>query len=623
MATDPVTIHRMLDAIRHRGPDDSGVFTDEQVGLGSVRLSIIDLAGGHQPIGNEDGTIWIVFNGEIYNYLELRTQLEAAGHVFRTHTDTEVLVHLYEERQTDWLLQLNGQFAIALWDQRRRRLILARDRMGVRPIYYTVNGEYLLFASEAKALFAHPGVKAELDPISLAQIFTFWTTLSPRSSFRNIQSLPPGHFLMASDGDIKITPYWQLDMSAGCDVPESLDEAADKLRWLLEDAVRLRLRSDVPVGAYLSGGLDSSGITALTARHTDTRLRTFSIAFNERSFDESGSQQRVNDYLGVDNETVHCSLGEIGAAFAETVCHAEMPLLRTAPVPMFLLSKLVNDRGFKVVLTGEGADEILGGYDIFKEAKIRRFWARDPGSSLRPMLLRCLYPYIETVSSGGDAYLKAFFGKNLTDTCDPFYSHRLRWQNSSRCLRFFSKELLAEIGDYDPLAELTEALPTEFKSWDPFAQAQYLEIEIFLSEYLLSSQGDRMGMAHSVEGRYPFLDPRVVEYSIGLPAYYKMLGLREKAVLKHAVRDVLPPETLKRAKQPYRAPIRSVFFGEDNPEFVTECLSPERLRSTGYFNPEAVAGLSAKFQRGRRVSETEEMALTGILSVQLLHSMWR
>lgn len=620
---DPGLIDGMLNAIHHRGPDDRGAFSDGQVGLGSVRLSIIDIAGGHQPISNEDGTVWIVFNGEIYNYLELRSQLEASGHIFRTCTDTEVLVHLYEEREADWLLQLNGQFAIALWDQRKHRLVLARDRMGVRPIYYTLGKDFLLFASEAKALFAHPGVRAEIDPISLAQVFTFWSARSPRSNFRDISSLPPGHLLTASDGEIKVTPYWRLDMATGDEAPRSFDDAADQLCWLLEDAIRLRLRSDVPVGAYLSGGLDSSSITALTARHMDTRLRTFSIAFSEHSFDESGSQQQVNDYLGVDNETINCSPGEIGAAFVDVVRHAEMPLLRTAPVPMFLLSKLVHERGFKVVLTGEGADEILGGYDIFKEAKIRRFWAHEPGSSLRPMLLRRLYPYIENVSSGGDAYLKAFFGKNLTDTCDPFYSHRLRWQNTARCRRFFSKELLAEIGDYDPLEELAETLPAEFKTWDPFAQAQYLEIVVFLSEYLLSSQGDRMGMAHSVEGRYPFLDPRLVEFSIKLPASYKMLGLREKAILKHAMRDALPLETLRRVKQPYRAPIRPVFFSEDSPEFVSECLSKESLKKTGYFDPDAVTGLVTKFRRGGRVSETEEMALTGILSVQLLNSMWR
>ena len=301
-----------------------------------------------------------------------------------------------------------------------------------------------------------------------------------------------------------------------------------------------------------------------------------------------------------------------------------MPLLRTAPVPMFLLSDHVHKQGFKVVLTGEGADEILGGYDIFKETKIRRFWARRPDSAMRPLLLRRLYPYIDTVAYGGDAYLKTFFGKNLTDVDDVFYSHRLRWQNTSRCWRFFSAEVMDQRSRVmTRWRNWLGRFPTDYKKWDPFAQAQYLETTVFLSEYLLSSQGDRMGMAHSVEGRFPFLDPRVVDFAVKLPHYFKMYGLREKAVLKHAMRDLLPPETINRYKQPYRAPIRSVFFGEESPEYVRESLSPNKLRETGYFNPDAVAALVAKCDSNRKVSETEEMALVGILSVQLLHSMWR
>lgn len=620
---EPGAIHRMLDAIHHRGPDENGVYANDHVGLGSARLSIIDLAGGHQPISNEDGSVWIVFNGEIYNYLELRPELEAAGHVFRTHSDTEVLVHLYEEHESDWLLKLNGQFAIALWDQKKRKLILARDRLGVRPIFYTVSGKSLLFASEMKSLFAHPGLDPQLDPIALAQIFTFWTTLGTRTSYRNIMSVLPGHFVTIQDGHVKEQCYWKLDMGIAHDPKLSFEEAAEHLRWLLKDAVRLRLRSDVPVGTYLSGGLDSSSITALTNQHSDTRLKTFSIAFNDQAFDESQYQQRTNEFLSVDNDMVRCTHKDIGEAFPLAVRHAEMPLLRTAPVPMFLLSRMVHEHGFKVVLTGEGADEMLGGYDIFKEAKIRRFWARQPDSTLRPLLLRRLYPYINALSNGSDSYLKMFFAKNLTETEDPFYSHRLRWQNTARCWRFFSSDIQAEIKGYDPLAELAETLPSEFMGWDPFAQAQYLEITIFLSGYLLSSQGDRMGMANSVEGRFPFLDPRMVEYSISLPARYKMYGLREKAVLKKAMTGLLPSETIDRTKQPYRAPIRSVFFGSDSPAYVNETMAPGPLKEAGYFNPELVAGLRAKCERGGNVSETEEMALTGILSVQLLHSMWR
>lgn len=621
----PEAVYSMLEAIHHRGPDENGVFTDEWAGLGSARLSIIDLAGGRQPIHNEGGTIWVVFNGEIYNYIELRRELESAGHVFSTHSDTEVLVHLYEEDEQGWLLKLNGQFAIALWDQKKQTLILARDRLGVRPIFYAVMDGALYFASEIKSLFTQPGLRNEFDPIALSQIFTFWTTLGKRTCYRNISSVLPGHYLKLCGGRMTEHPYWSLDMNPASDSPEpSLDEAADQLLWLLKDAVRLRLtRSDVPVGAYLSGGLDSSSIAALASQHSETRLKTFSIAFGDQAFDESDYQKRTNDFLGVDNDAIHCSHADIAAAFSEAVRHAETPLLRTAPVPMLLLSRLAHEHDFKVVLTGEGADEILGGYDIFKEAKIRRFWARQPDSAFRPLLLRRLYPYIGALSYGGDAYLKMFFGKNLADTDDPFYAHRLRWQNTARCLRFFSPAWQDEIKGYDPLAELAESLPPEFKTWHPFSQAQYLEIVIFLSGYLLSSQGDRMGMANSVEGRFPFLDPRVVDFSVRLPAEYKMYGLREKAVLKRAMKDLLPPETLTRSKQPYRAPIRSVFFGGNESGYVAENLSAEKIRETGCFAPESVAALIAKFKRGANVSETEEMALTGILSVQLLHFMWR
>ena len=624
--TQPINedlIYRMLDSLRHRGPDESGVYANDQVGLGNARLSIIDLEGGRQPISNEDGTIWVAFNGEIYNYIELRSDLESAGHVFRTQSDTEVLVHLYEEHRSDWLLQLNGQFAIALWDQQERTLILARDRLGIRPIYYTANDEFLLFASEVKALFAYPNTKPEIDPIALAQIFTFWTTLGSRSSFKNIYSVPPGHYLHIENGKMRLEQYWQLDMATRFDASRLLNEAAEELRWLLNDAIRLRLRSDVPVGSYLSGGLDSSSITALANQYAETRLQTFSIAFGDQLFDESQYQKQTNEYLNIDNRTIHCSLEDIGGAFPEVIEHAEMPLLRTAPVPMFLLSQLVNESGFKVVLTGEGADEILGGYDIFKQAKIRRFWSRQPKSTLCPLLLHRLYPYLSSSAFGGDAYLKRFFGKNLENTDDPLFSHRLRWQNTSRCLHFLSPEIQTEIKGYDPLAELAESLPSEFGKWDHFSQAQYLEINIFLSGYLLSSQGDRMGMAHSVEGRYPFLDPRVVDFSVGLPAHYKMFGLREKMVLKHAMKDLLPSSTINRYKQPYRAPIRSVFFSENTPKYVEESLSPQKLNETGYFAPERVASLSKKCRGGGRVSETEEMALVGILSTQLLNSMWR
>lgn len=616
-------IHAMLAAIHHRGPDENGVYINDEIGLGSARLSIIDLASGKQPISNEDGSVWVVFNGEIYNYLELRKELQAAGHIFRTQSDTEVLVHLYEENQSDWLLHLNGQFAIALWDARQHRLILARDRLGVRPIYYTLQNNRFIFASEAKALFAHPGITPQLDPISLAQVFTFWTTLSGRSAFQNIQSVPPAHYLSIQDGTLTFHRYWELDFNASTTPPKSVDDAAEILHTLLADAIRMRLRSDVPVGAYLSGGLDSSCITALTSQQVRDHLKTFSLSFSDPAFDESQHQTETNEYLNVQRSTIYCTANEIAAHFPEAVYAAEMPLLRTAPAPMLMLSRFAHLHGYKVVLTGEGADELLGGYDIFKEGKIRRFWARNPNSKMRPALLRRLYPYLGGLSANNEAYLKMFFGKGLVDTDDPFYSHQLRWNNTARCKRFFSADVQAQLRGYDPLADLRERLPQSFNTWHPFAQAQYLEITIFLSEYLLSSQGDRMGMANSVEGRYPFLDPRVVDFSLSLPADFKMRGLREKYILKHAMQGILPPATIKRVKQPYRAPIRSVFFGTDVPHYVKDSLSSHALQTNGWFDPQAVTRLVSKCQHEGPVSETEEMAAAGILSVQLLSQMWR
>lgn len=612
----------MLSMIRHRGPDELGVYLDDQVGLGSARLSIIDLAGGQQPIHNEDLSIWIVFNGEIFNYLELRAELEAAGHRFYTQTDTEVIVHLYEERGPGCVAALNGQFAIALWDLRRRELLLMRDRLGIRPIYYTQAKGRLLFASEIKALLVDASVQAELDDEALAQVFTFWTTLAPRSIFRGITTVPPGHMLRARNGNVTVEPYWQLSYATPVDTRTNVEDAAIELRELLVDATRLRLRADVPVGAYLSGGLDSSATAALIRRYTDRHLRTFGISFTDPAYDEAQHQARLSQYLSTEHSQVVCAPEDITRVFSEVVWHAEMPLLRTSPAPMFLLSGLVHQHGFKVVVTGEGADEIAAGYGIFKEAKIRRFWARQPGSTLRPQLLRRLYPYIGRLSQENDAYLRAFFGQGLSHTEDLFYSHRLRWRNTARCQRFFSAELRDALGQYNPLDELATALPAGFAEWNSLGQAQYLETAIFMSEYLLSSQGDRMTAAHSVEGRYPFLDHRVVEFCAHLPPSLKLRGLEEKYVLRRAVADLLPQDILERPKQPYRAPIAQSFFGPGENGYVAELLSPRALQHAGCFEPTAVARLIQKGQRGMPLGEGDQMALVGILSVQLLYQLF-
>jgi asparagine synthase (glutamine-hydrolysing) len=612
----------MLGMLRHRGPDEYGLYLDDSAALGNARLSIIDLSGGQQPIANEDGTLWIVFNGEIFNYVELRPELEARGHRFRTSSDTEVILHAYEEFGPRCLERLNGQFAIAIWNTREKSLFLGRDRLGVRPLFYTQAGGRLLFASEIKAILADRSIQAELDLQVLEQVFTFWSPLSPRSIFRGIVEVPPGHYLTVGQGKLSVQPYWQLSFpsaSVAASSPVTAEGALEEFSALLIDAAKIRLRADVPVGAYLSGGLDSSTIAAIIRKFTTNRLDTFSIAFTDANFDESRFQKQMAHFLGTDHQVVEASHEDIGRVFPDVIWHTEVPLMRTAPAPMFLLSKLVRDSGYKVVLTGEGADEFLAGYDIFKEAKVRRFWASQPESVWRPLLFQRLYPDITNLAKSSPAYLKAFFGEGLAEVDSPFYSHAIRWRNNRRTCRFFAESVAAELARHSAAPVAQVAYPPQFKQWEPLAQAQFLEITIFLSQYLLSSQGDRMGMAHSIEGRFPFLDCRLVEFCNRLPARLKLRGLTEKFLLKQLGRRWLPDLIWQRPKRPYRAPIHRSFFHGAPADYVLELLSPKQLAATGLFKAQAVGQLVQKVQRGSALGESDDMALAGILSTQLLH----
>lgn len=623
-------LRRMLAMVRHRGPDQFGIYLTDQVALGNARLSIVDLSGGQQPITNEDESLWIVFNGEIFNHVELRAELEARGHRFSTHCDTEVILHLYEEYGPECLRQLNGQFAIAIWNERDRSLFLARDRVGVRPLFYTQNGGRLIFASEIKSILAVSGVRAEIDPLAIDQIFTYWSTLSPRTCFQGIIDVPPGHYLEAKDGKVSVNVFWKPELSSGEPLSlsgtrnaksgkeRSLADYVAEFHELLKDAARIRLRADVPVGAYLSGGLDSSAIAAIVRKLGVSRLDTFSIAFNDQQFDESKFQVEMAEYLGTDHHVVQATHADIGNAFPEVIWHTETPITRTSPVPMFLLSKLVRDRGFKVVLTGEGADEFLGGYDIFKEAKVRRFWAQNPDSKWRHLLLKRLYPDIADLNAAGSSYLAAFFGAGLKETNAPDYSHAIRWRNNRRTCRFLSKDFSAAIAEQQSAGPVGQGYPEGFQNWGDLEKAQYLEITVFLSQYLLASQGDRVAMAHSVEGRYPFLDVRVVEFCNRLPARLKLRGLTDKFLLRQLASEYLPEKIWKRRKRPYRAPIHRSFFNESTPDYVRELLSESSVTASGIFNPIAVRQLVAKLEQGKAVGETDDMALVGILSTLLV-----
>ncbi|MCE5280571.1 MAG: asparagine synthase (glutamine-hydrolyzing), partial [Deltaproteobacteria bacterium] len=385
-------LRRMLGLIRHRGPDAFGIYLNDRVGLGSARLSILDLAGGDQPIHNEDKTVWIVYNGEVFNYPDLREELERAGHRFYTKTDTEILVHLYEDMGPELLSKLNGQFAFALWDCREQVLMLARDRMGIRPLFYHFENGRLLFGSEIKTIFADRSVTRELNVQTLSDIFTCWSPLGDATAFKGIRQLLPGHCALYRNGRLETRPYWKLSFSGDGHGERPFESYREELSALLHDATKIRLRADVPVGAYLSGGLDSTYVTALVKKHFNNRLRTFSVSFSDERFDEAPFQLKAVDALQTDHRMIRCTDKDIGETLPKVVWHTEVPMTRTAPVPLYMLSGLVRENNFKVVLTGEGSDEIFAGYDIFKEDRVRRFWAREPESALRPLLLRRLYP---------------------------------------------------------------------------------------------------------------------------------------------------------------------------------------------------------------------------------------
>jgi len=429
-------LRAMVQQIRHRGPDGTGIKLFNNVGLGHSRLSIIDLETGDQPIHNEDQTVWTVFNGEIFNYIELRESLLKKGHIFSTQSDTEVIVHLYEEYGFDFVKHLNGQFAIALYDERKNCLLLIRDRIGIAPLFYTQQDSRLYFASEVKSLLAAITSPPELNVNALDQIFNFWAPVSPETTFKNISEVSPGQMLIIENGKLRINRYWDWEFPQdGMYLTGSDDQLADELKELLIDATKIRLRSDVPVGAYLSGGLDSSTIVSLIHNYTDNPLRTFSIGFDEGSFDETNHQKTLIKKYNTKHSYLKCANTDISDEFVDTIWHTESPILRTAPVPMKKLSGLVKENNYKVVLTGEGADEVLGGYDIFKEAKIRQFWAKNPNSKLRPALLKKLYPYLD-MSQG--VYLKSFFGQGLNDPEHFSFSHLTRWSSTAKCKEFFS-----------------------------------------------------------------------------------------------------------------------------------------------------------------------------------------
>lgn len=616
---DPLLLGAMLGAVQHRGPESFGSYEGDMAQLGHARLSIVDVEGGRQPLANEDNSIWLICNGEIYNYRELRERLVARGHTFRTGSDCEVLVHLYEEQGEESFAELNGQYALALWDSRRNRLVLCRDRMGICPLFYAFTGNTLYFASEVKALLQVPEIKPEPDLPSLGAIWTTWALPPGHTAFRGVRELLPAHYAVVEPGDFELKPrrYWQLDFTTR---DWRFDDALEAFSSLLHDSVRIRLQADVPVGAYLSGGLDSSIISSL-ARDYAAELHTFSVAFAHADYDESEYQKLVAEHLGTEHHVVFCDRDTLAEALPDVIRHTEAPQLRAGPISMFLLSESVNRAGFKVVLTGEGSDEFLLGYDLYKETAVRRFMARDPSSAVRRQLTRVLYPYLpdrDKLQRG----LDLTFQQRLDRAQDGFFSHDLRWNKIARLQSYFVPEVRAQFDAGLVEREIERQIPNQFDQWDWAAKAQTLEVMTFMTPYLLAPQGDRVAMAHAVEGRFPFLDHRLVELVNSFPISFKLRTLRQdKHILRRFAASRLPGSIAQRPKVPYRAPIQEIMRSRSS-SYVDDLLSPDALREVGLFAPDPAKRLLDKVRGGASFSEMDEMALFGILTTQLWHQMF-
>ena len=617
-------LERMLVLIGHRGPDEAGTFIDDRVALAVARLSINDLAHGSQPMGDPKQRFWIVYNGEIYNASELRTELEQRGHRFESRCDTEVALRAWMEWGEEAPGRYEGGYAFVVYDRNRRTAFLVRDRFGKRPLFYRAQNDTVVFGSEFKVLLARTDMPLRWDTQGLAALFAKWTPFGEETPFQGVRQVPAGTILRVSEHGLSRRMYVDplVPISAeGVDkcLGDDFAAASTRLASLLRESVSLRLRSDVDVGVLLSGGLDSSVIAHLASEHCPGGLRTFSIRFQDPQFDESREQDLVAKTLGLAHSAIDVKDSDISDNFGEAVWHTEVPQFRTAFVPMFLLARFVRDQGVKVVLSGEGADEILLGYDIFKEACLRAEWnSIDPEQ--RRQRLRGMYRYLPHFSEANLRFLQASFAHTLNETATPLFSHALRFANA----RFALRLLHDERGAIDSLLASMLSLPG-LASQTIVRKAQWIEFHTLLQGYLLSSQGDRMMFAHGVEPRCPFLSPALVSFAARLPETFLLSPQGdEKHLLKHAYRAALPREITNKPKRPYRAPDVAPFRVASNPErfvpWVEDLLSEHNLRSITPIDTEAALCLVNKLRRipHELVSPREEQAFVCLLSLAVL-----
>lgn len=603
----------MAETLAHRGPDDIGVFVSDRLGLAVRRLSIIDPAGGHQPLANEDQTLWIAYNGEVYNYRDLQAKLVAHGHQFRGASDTEVLLHLYEEEGPRFVTRLRGMFAFALWDGRTQRLLLARDRLGIKPLYLMETDEYLIFASEIKALFASGLVEPDLDHRGLVQCFVYGFPVPPRTVWRGVREMRPGHWLLVEEGHLRERTYWALEFPPrGEYISLPAQEAAVELRERLVEVVKQHLQADVPVGTYLSGGIDSSLLTALVKQAAPSPKardapQVFSLTFEEAEYDESLYAQAVAEHLRIPFHEVACR-ADTAALLPQALRHAEQPLPLTVPLVQLRLAAAAREAGVKVVLTGEGADEALAGYGCFRQDALRRRLSWFPLLPLRKMLRQ---RFDLLLPSGRE---RRVIGERYG--CWP--ARYAEWKRGAVLAQeLFPPEWVVEAEEEAGI--FFAAQRERLAGRHPLHQSLLLEFLLRLPRLVLLC-GDRMSMAQGVEARVPFLDHELVEFCASLPPHYLLHDLTEKWLLRQAAAPLLPPTVVHRPKQPLFAPLAEWFFGPEAPEFVTEALSPRALANGGCFDPVAVHALRLEVERQppTLTRRAQEAALLNVLGTQLL-----
>ncbi len=599
----------MVETLKHRGPDDTGFYFKRFTGLGMSRLAIVDLTGGAQPISNERGTVWVVSNGEIYNHLELRKALEAGGHHFRSHSDTEVLVHAYEEYGDAFVGQLRGMFAFALWDETFQKLLIARDHVGVKPLYYTTANGSLLFASEIKALLEAPGVEAKADNRQVLSLMTLQYVPTPDTLFKGIRKLPAGHTLICQSGKISIKPYWQLPPRPA-DAPglEKVSAAQEKewverLRYLFSASVKDQLMADVPVGAFLSGGLDSSLVVASMTHQTHQRVRTYSVGFdNQKDFNELKHAQKVSVYLKSQHREIMVDARMLLDLIPRLVKYQDDPVIDPAALPTFVVSLFARQE-VKVVLTGEGADEMFGGY---------RRYAFDQMSSK----VRALPGWIR------NKILPAFKGRagQALDALqkDDLLKRHMAWSRLCResTLADLAGEKLKYEMEHTNLDEIFERLyeGAQTYGFDSLNMMLYLDLKTWLPDDLLNKV-DRMSMAASLEARVPYLDHRLVEFAFSLPSSMKLKGGEGKYLLKKAAQKYLPKAIVYRKKQGFGVPLGPWFKNELKP-LLMDTLNSERFKKRGLFDLGATNRLIAEHMEGK---QDHHLLLYGILLLELWH----